>query len=49
MWHANSARVTNSMKMNYAGERGALLAGVQREYPRRDDYLAHLDAFLDGL
>lgn len=36
-------------EMNYAGERSALLASVQREYPRRSDYLTHLDSFMDSL
>jgi 4-hydroxyphenylacetate 3-monooxygenase len=33
-------------EMNYAGERGPLVAGVHREYGRRQDYLDHLDRFL---
>jgi aromatic ring hydroxylase len=33
-------------EMNYAGERGALVAGVHREYSRRPQYLAALDRFL---
>lgn len=33
-------------EMNYAGERGALVAGVHREYGRRQDYLDHLDRFM---
>ncbi len=36
-------------EMNYAGERGPLLAGVHREYPRRAYYLDHLDAFMESL
>ncbi|MGR8950186.1 MAG: 4-hydroxyphenylacetate 3-hydroxylase family protein [Gammaproteobacteria bacterium] len=36
-------------EMNYAGERGALLAGVEREYGRKQDYLDHLDQFLNDL
>ncbi|MEM7466179.1 MAG: 4-hydroxyphenylacetate 3-hydroxylase N-terminal domain-containing protein, partial [Pseudomonadota bacterium] len=36
-------------EMNYAGERGALLAGVQREYLRKDHWLKHLDSFIDAL
>ena len=36
-------------EMNYAGERGALLAGMQREYGRRPYYLAHLDRFMAAL
>ncbi len=34
---------------NYAGERSALLAGVQREYGRKQAWLDHLDAFLEAL
>lgn len=33
-------------EMNYAGERGALLAGIQREYGRRQYYLDHLARFM---
>jgi anthranilate 3-monooxygenase (FAD) / 4-hydroxyphenylacetate 3-monooxygenase len=33
-------------EMNYAGERGSILAGVHREYPRGQDYLDHFDAFM---
>jgi anthranilate 3-monooxygenase (FAD)/4-hydroxyphenylacetate 3-monooxygenase len=33
-------------EMNYAGERGALVAGVHREYSRRQHYLDALDRFL---
>jgi len=36
-------------EMNYAGDYGALLAGIQREYLRKPYYLAHLDRFLDSL
>jgi len=36
-------------EMNYAGERSALLAGVHREYPRRQSCDDHLDAFLHSL
>lgn len=36
-------------EMNYAGERGALLAGIQREYPRRDDFDEQLTTFMEGL
>lgn len=36
-------------EMNYAGERGALLAGIQREYPRAGHYRDHLTAFMDSL
>lgn len=36
-------------EMNYAGERGPLLAGVQREYPRCAGYVEHLDQFLEKL
>jgi anthranilate 3-monooxygenase (FAD) / 4-hydroxyphenylacetate 3-monooxygenase len=33
-------------EMNDAGERGALVAGLQREYARKGEYLALLDDFL---
>ncbi len=36
-------------EMNYAGERGALLAGIQREYSRKQYYTDHLNGFLEGL
>jgi len=36
-------------EMNYAGERSALLAGVQREYGRKQYYLDHLDRFMGSL
>lgn len=36
-------------EMNYAGERSALLAGVEREYGRKQDWLNHLDEFLEAL
>ncbi len=36
-------------EMNYAGDRSALLAGVEREYGRKQDWLDHLDGFLEGL
>ena len=36
-------------EMNYAGERGALLAGVEREYGRKQDWLDYLDNFLEQL
>ena len=36
-------------EMNYAGERSALLAGVQREYGRKQDWLDYLDQFLEAL
>lgn len=36
-------------EMNYAGERGALLAGIQREYGRKQYYLDHLDRFMETL
>ena len=35
--------------MNYAGERGALLAGVQREYGRKQYYVDHLERFMGSL
>ncbi|MCB1749807.1 MAG: 4-hydroxyphenylacetate 3-hydroxylase [Gammaproteobacteria bacterium] len=34
---------------NYAGERSALMAGIQREYARKQDCLDYLDRFLEGL
>ncbi len=36
-------------EMNYAGERSALLAGIQREYGRKQYYVEHLNRFLEGL
>ena len=36
-------------EMNYAGERSALLAGIQREYGRKQYYTDHLNKFLEGL
>ena len=36
-------------EMNYAGERGALLAGIQREYGRKQYYVQYLDKFLESL
>ncbi len=36
-------------EMNYAGERGALLAGIQREYARKGYYLDHLKRLVEGL
>ncbi len=36
-------------EMNYAGERGALLSGIQREYGRKQYYTDQLDRFLGGL
>ncbi|HMM77308.1 MAG TPA: 4-hydroxyphenylacetate 3-hydroxylase N-terminal domain-containing protein [Gammaproteobacteria bacterium] len=36
-------------EMNYAGERSALLAGMQREYGRKQHYLDHLDRFMEAL
>jgi aromatic ring hydroxylase len=36
-------------EMNYAGERGALLASIQREWSRKQGYLDHFDRFLDNL
>lgn len=33
-------------EMNYAGERGGILAGIQREYGRKAHYLDHLDRVL---
>ncbi len=34
---------------NYAGERGVLLAGIQREYQRKAVHLEHFDGFLEAL
>jgi 4-hydroxyphenylacetate 3-monooxygenase len=36
-------------EMNYAGERSALMAGIQREYARKDEWLNYLDRFLEAL
>lgn len=36
-------------EMNYAGERGMLLAGIQREYSRKQHYLDYLDRFMVDL
>ena len=36
-------------EVNYAGERGALVAGIQREYSRRPYYLDYLDRFMRGV
>jgi anthranilate 3-monooxygenase (FAD) / 4-hydroxyphenylacetate 3-monooxygenase len=36
-------------ELNYAGERSALLAGIQREYPRKSEWLQYLDGFLGAL
>ncbi|MGR9091262.1 MAG: 4-hydroxyphenylacetate 3-hydroxylase family protein [Gammaproteobacteria bacterium] len=36
-------------EMNYAGERSALLAGIQREYPRAGHYRDHLTTFMGSL
>lgn len=36
-------------EMNYAGDYGALLAGIQREYQRKSYYLNHLDRFMESL
>ena len=36
-------------EMNYAGERGALLAGIEREYGRKKAWLDHLDRFVEEL
>ena len=35
-------------EMNYAGDRGGILAGIHREYGRKAYYLDHLARFLDG-
>lgn len=36
-------------EQNYAGERSALMAGIQREYARKGEWLDYLDNFLAGL
>ena len=36
-------------EMNYAGERSALVSGIQREYLRKQQYIDHFDQFLDDL
>jgi anthranilate 3-monooxygenase (FAD)/4-hydroxyphenylacetate 3-monooxygenase len=36
-------------EMNYAGDRGALLAGIQREYGRKQHYTDQLNKLLEGL
>ena len=36
-------------EMNYAGERSALMAGIQREYARKEEWLNYLDRFLEDL
>jgi 4-hydroxyphenylacetate 3-monooxygenase oxygenase component len=36
-------------EMNYAGERSALMAGIQREYGRKPYYSAFLDKFMEDL
>ncbi len=36
-------------EMNYAGERSALLAGIQREYARKQEWQDYLDRFLEDL
>ena len=36
-------------EMNYAGERSALLAGIQREYARKGDWLNYFDRFVEAL
>lgn len=36
-------------EMNYAGERSALMAGIQREYARKGEWLDYLDNFLEAL
>ena len=36
-------------EMNYAGDRSALMAGIQREYPRKAEWVAYLDRFLEAL
>ena len=36
-------------EMNYAGDRSALMAGIQREYPRKAEWVDYLDRFLEAL
>ena len=36
-------------EMNYAGERSALVAGIQREYARKDDWIDYFDDFVASL
>lgn len=36
-------------EMNYAGERSALVSGIQREYLRKQQAIDHLDQFLEDL
>jgi anthranilate 3-monooxygenase (FAD) / 4-hydroxyphenylacetate 3-monooxygenase len=36
-------------EMNYAGDRSALMAGIQREYPRKAEWVDYLDRFLGAL
>ena len=36
-------------EMNYAGERSALVAGIQREYSRKQEWLDYLDEFIGAL
>lgn len=36
-------------EMNYAGERSALLAGIHREYARKQEWQDYLDRFLEAL
>jgi len=35
--------------MNYAGDRSALVSGIQREYLRKKHYTDHLDQFLEDI
>lgn len=36
-------------EMNYAGDRSALMAGIQREYPRKAEWQDYLKQFLEAL
>ena len=36
-------------EMNYAGDRSALMAGIQREYPRKAEWQEYLTRFLEAL
>jgi anthranilate 3-monooxygenase (FAD)/4-hydroxyphenylacetate 3-monooxygenase len=36
-------------EMNYAGDRSALVSGIQREYLRKKHYTDHLDQFLEDI
>ena len=36
-------------EMNYAGERRMLVAGIQREFSRKQDYLDYVDEFVEAM